>query len=97
LQLHADTWDTAVDFVTALREAIGAPDWHGSSANAFVDSMIWHDEINARKAPYTIKIIGVDKAGFEAQDAIRLYAQVINDAGASDRGTDLEVTMVIEN
>jgi hypothetical protein len=97
LQLHADTWDTAVDFVTALREAIGAPDWHGSSANAFVDSMIWHDEINARKAPYMIKVIGVDKAGFEAQDAIRLYAQVINDAGASDRGTDLEVTMVIEN
>jgi len=43
--------------------------------------MIWHDDINALKAPYTIKITGADKAGFEAQDAIRRYAQVINNAG----------------
>jgi hypothetical protein len=66
-----------MDFVTALKVAIGAPDWHGSSPDAFVDSMIWHDEINALKAPYTIKIMGADKASYEAQDAIRRSAQVI--------------------
>jgi hypothetical protein len=97
IDFHADTWDTAMDFVTALKAAIGAPDWHGSSPDAFADSMIGHDEINELRAPYRIKIMGADKAGFEAQDAIRLYAQAINNAGASDRGTDLEITMVIEN
>ena len=97
IELHADTWDTAMDFVTALKVAIGAPDWHGSTPDAFVDSMISHDEINALKAPCAIKIMDADKAGLKAQDAIRLYAQVINNAGASDRGTDLEVTRVIEN
>lgn len=66
-----------MDFVAALRVATGAPDWHGESSDAFVDSMIWHDEINALKAPYTIKITGADKAGAQAQEAIRLYAQVL--------------------
>jgi hypothetical protein len=64
--LQADNWDTAMDFVTVLKVATGAPDWHGSSSDAFVDSMIWHDEINALKAPYTIKIMGADKAGFRS-------------------------------
>src|SRR5258708_31548658 len=27
--LHADTWDRTIDSVTALKVAIGAPDWHG--------------------------------------------------------------------
>ena len=40
IELHADTWDTALDFVTALKIATGAPDWHGSSSDAFADSMI---------------------------------------------------------
>jgi Barstar (barnase inhibitor) len=97
VELHADTWDAAMDFVAALKVATGAPDWHGSSPDAFMDSMIYRDEINALKAPYTIKIMGADNAGAEAQEAICLYAQVLNDAGASDRGTDLEVTIVIES
>jgi hypothetical protein len=56
IELHADTWDTAMDFVAALKVAIGAPDWRGNSADAFVDSMIWRDEINALKAPCTIEL-----------------------------------------
>ena len=73
IELHTDTWDTALDSVTALKVAIGAPHWHGASLGAFVDSVIWHDEINAMKAPYMIKIMGAAKAAVEAQEAIRLY------------------------
>jgi len=87
VELHADGWVTAVDFVNALKEAIGAPDWHG--ADTFLDSRIL-------KAPYTIRIIGADKAHPEAQDAIRLLARLINERGARGRGTGLEVTMLIE-
>jgi hypothetical protein len=59
--------------------------------------MIYHDDINALKAPNTIRISGADKAEPEAQDAIRLLARLINEAGASDQGTDLDVTILIED
>jgi hypothetical protein len=97
VELHADDWVTAIDCVNALKKAIGAPNWHGSSVDAFLDSMIYHDDINALKSPYTIRIGGVDKAKPEAQDAIRRLAQLINERGASDRGTDLEVTILVED
>jgi hypothetical protein len=93
VELHADAWVTAMDFVNALKKAIGA---HGCSADAFLDSMIYHDDLNALKSPYTIRISGADKAKPEAQDAIRLLARLINERGASDRGTDLEVTVLVE-
>ena len=35
VELHAEGWATAMDFVNALKEAIGAPDWHGQSPDAF--------------------------------------------------------------
>lgn len=97
VELHADKWVTSADFTDALKRAIGAPNWHGSSMDAFLDSMIYHDEINALKAPYTIRIGSVDKAKPEAQDAIRLLARLISERGASDRGTDLEVTVLVDD
>jgi hypothetical protein len=97
VELDADGWVTATDFANALKKATGAPEWHGSSVDAFLDSMIYHDEINALKSPYTIKIAGVDKAKPEAQDAIRLLARLINERGASDCDTDLEVTILVED
>jgi hypothetical protein len=39
----------------------------------------------------------VDKAKSEAQDAIRLLARLIGERSASDRGTDLEVTVLRED
>lgn len=97
VELHADGWVTVMDFVNALKNAVGAPDWHGSSVDAFLDSMIYHDDINALKAPYTISIGGVDKAKPDARNAVRCWARVINERGASDRGTDLEVTILVED
>ncbi len=97
VELRADTWATAVDVANALKKAIGAPDWHGSSPDAFLDSMIYHDDINALKSPYTIRISGAAKAKPEAQDVIHLLARLINEQSASDRGTDLEVRMLIED
>jgi hypothetical protein len=97
VELHADDFVTAIDFVNALKKAIGAPDWHGSSVDAFLDSMIYHDDINALRSPYTIRMMGADKAKPEARDAIRELAEAINRHGAADRGGDLEVTLLIED
>lgn len=97
VELDADGWVTATDVANALKKAIGAPEWHGSSVDAFVDSMVYHDDINALKAPYTIGILGVDRAEPEAQNKIRLLARFINEHGASDRGTELEVTILFKD
>jgi hypothetical protein len=96
IELHAGSLVTAMDLMAALKKAIGAPDWHGDSVDAFLDSMIYHDDINALKAPYTIRIVGTDKAGREAQDTMRLLARSIDERGASDRGGDLEVAILVE-
>jgi hypothetical protein len=97
VELHADGWVTAVDFLNALGKAIGAPDWHGLGVNAFLDTMVYHDDINALKRPYTIRISGAGRAKPEVQDKIRFLVQVINEHSAPDRGGDLEVTMRIED
>lgn len=97
VELHADGWVTATDFANALKKAIGAPDWHSESVDAFLDTMIYHDDINALRSPYTIRIRGLGKAGPGAQDFARLLAQAITKHGAPDRGGDLEVTILVED
>jgi hypothetical protein len=57
------------DFTDALKKAIGAPDWHGCSMDAFPGFHDYHDDINALKSPYPIPISGIDKAKPEAHDA----------------------------
>ena len=95
VDLHADGWITATDFYCALKQAIGAPEWHGDSPDAFLDSMVYHDDINALRAPYTIRVTGTHKVSPEARDAICLLARLINERGSSDRGSALEVAMVV--
>ena len=85
-----------MDFANALKKAIGAPGWHSGSVDAFLDSMIYHDDINALKSPYTIRISGVTKAKPEAQEFIHQLARSITEHGAPSRGGDLEVTILID-
>ena len=96
VELRADDWVTVGDFANALKKAIGAPEWHGNSADAFLDSMI-SDDINTLKSPYTIAIRGTDKAKPDVQQEIRLLAQLVNERSAPDRGTDLEIVMLVED
>jgi hypothetical protein len=96
VELDAHGWRSAGDCVQALKKAIGAPSAHGSGIDAFVDTMIHHDDINTLKAPYTIVIHGLNKADPEARAMARTLAEHVNEDGASDWGTDLEVRMQIE-
>jgi hypothetical protein len=96
VELDAGGWRSPADFAGALKQAIGAPDWHGSGIDAFLDTMIYHDDINALKAPYTIVIRGLSKAGIEVQTMARILAEHIEHDATSDWGTDLEVRMKIE-
>ena len=57
IEIDGSDWQSVKDFLTTLRAAIGAPDWHGWSVNAFIDSMIWGG-INQIEPPYEIRISG---------------------------------------
>ena len=57
IQLDASKWKTVLDFCRAILSAIGAPERHGKSLDAFIDSMVWGG-INAVEPPYTVRISG---------------------------------------
>jgi hypothetical protein len=61
-----------------------------------VDSMVHHDDINTLRSPYTIRVVGAGRAGLEAQQWIRRLAHFIDEAGAPDRGGELEVAIRVE-
>ena len=96
IELDASGWKTPLDFLRALRAAIGAPEWHGWNPAAFVDSMIWGG-INSIDPPYLIKVINTPGVPSEVINYISLMASVIK-AGrewrCTHRGTDIEVSLV---
>ncbi len=95
IALDASTWTTPVDFYEALRVVVGAPEWHGLGPDAFLDSMNWHDEINAQKSPYTLKVEGLGQAPRPVQAEVVALANLLRKAGAHDLGSDLHVELQI--
>lgn len=93
IELDATKWKNIIDFYDALLAAIGAPEWHGKSPDALIDSMIWGG-INAVEPPYRIRISGAAALPKEVRDRIELIRQVLVE-GRMDyhnrRGADVEV------
>lgn len=69
VQLDAGHWKTPPDFYNALLRKLGAPDWHGESIPALIDSMIVGD-INAVALPLRVIVTGLDKASEAAFDEL---------------------------
>ena len=95
IDLDARKWASPLDFYKALRVVLGVPDWHGHSPDAFLDSMIFHDEINTLRSPYTLKINGLDQAPKVVQEAVRTLANLLRKYGERDFGSDLHVEIKI--
>jgi hypothetical protein len=57
IDLDASHWRNVSDLYESILPAIGAPEWHGDSINALIDSMIWGG-INQIHPPYRICIMG---------------------------------------
>lgn len=98
IHLDATKWKTVLDFCRALRAAIGAPNYHGNSPDAFIDSMIWGG-INAVEPPYTIRISGTAMLPKDVREYIELVKQALAE-GRLDyqrrEGRDVEVAIEIE-
>jgi RNAse (barnase) inhibitor barstar len=91
VQLDARHWKTPPDLYKALLRKLAAPDWHGESIPALIDSMIVGD-INEVALPLRVVVTGLDKASEAAFDelikafsALSRYGAVANIA--SDRAT----------
>ncbi|MEG3123548.1 barstar family protein [Sphingomonas sp. GB1N7] len=69
VKLDARHWKTPPDFYNALLRKLGAPDWHGESIPALIDSMIVGD-INEVTLPLRIEVTGLDKASEVAVDEL---------------------------
>jgi hypothetical protein len=55
IELDGWCWRTPGDFVDAMKEALGAPSWHGLSFDALLDSM-GAGSINEVEPPYELRI-----------------------------------------
>ena len=97
IELDADGWTTTLDFQHALRCAIGAPECHGWTCDAFVASMTGSGT-NSLKPPYTIRIFGTAAIASEIRTEIETLAQALKDAHIwrrNHRHDDFEVTLEI--
>jgi len=95
IDIDGRAWRSQDDFYDAIFRAIGAPEWHGRSLDALDDSMIWHDDINDLKAPYTLRIYGNSVMPAELRDYVMRFAEAINTLAAPDKGTELEISIAI--
>ena len=84
VQLDARHWKTPPDFYKALVRELGAPDWHGESIPALIDSMIVGD-INAVALPLRVVVTGLDKASVAAfNELIEAFSALSQYGGVAD-------------
>jgi Barstar (barnase inhibitor) len=97
IELDAGKWATPLDFCNGLLAALGAPEWHGHSVDALMDSMIWGG-INAVEPPYTIRIRNTNHLPRAVIDTIELVKSVLAEQRAyfnRQEGYDVEVELEI--
>ena len=98
IEVDAGNWRSVLDFYNGLLAVLGAPQWHGRSIDALIDSMIWGG-INAVEAPYTIRIVRSANLSKEIRDHIELVNRVLAEASAEfreRRGHDVIVQWEID-
>jgi hypothetical protein len=78
IELDASRCNTPFDFASALKMALGAPDWHGTKAVAFVDSMV-AGGINTHKPPCVIKVVNTTDLEPEVMKFIREVSSFVEE------------------
>jgi hypothetical protein len=98
IELDARGWNTPLDFVRSLKIALGSPQGHGNSVNAFVDSMIYGG-MNSIEPPYAVRITNIGGVPKEVADYISLMISAIQEARLQRlqrRDDDIEVSISVE-
>ena len=97
IPLDASHWKSQADFFEALAQALGSIEWHGRNADAFLETMIYHTDLNTVQPPYKVTIRNTSA---ELQEYVVNFASWVRKAREdrkSDRewGDDIEVNMVV--
>ena len=95
IELDATEWKTVLDFYEALLPELGAPEWHGRSVDALIDSMIWGG-INALEPPFKVRVLHLASAPKPIRDHVELTAQALAEARAeyqTRNGGDVNVEL----
>ena len=91
IKLDAGGWKVPLDFYEALLAALEAPDWHGRSINALIDSMVWGN-INAIEPPYRILIVATSNLPMAVKKELDDAVSAINNA----QGREKDIEFLIE-
>jgi hypothetical protein len=87
-----------ISLYAALLPALRAPDWHGASVDALVDSMVFGG-INEIEPPYVVTINGVAAVPECVRSEIEVARDAIMEAREtyrSPKGHDVDVRLEIE-
>ena len=93
IELDAGGWLTPLDFLDAVRRAIGAPERQRLDVDAIVDSMVRGGSV---QPPYTIRVVGTAKVDPKIKTEIKTLAKALKDARqwrANHRYDDIEVAV----
>jgi hypothetical protein len=91
--LDGSQWRTVIDFYNALRSALGAIDGHGSSVDAFIDSMIYGGMLKT-EPPYEVLVQSVVSP--EVLRDVEALSRALAEARTwrrENRGDDVEVAL----
>jgi hypothetical protein len=89
IELDAQHWKSFRDYADALRAALGSPEGHGSSVDAFIDSMVYGG-MNEVNPPYTIIIKNTKGLSQEILAEIEALKNSLPKPGAeSNAGADI--------
>ncbi len=91
IKLDASGWKVPLDFYDALLGALGAPDWHGRSVDALVDSMLYGG-INAIEPPYRIWIVGTEAMPLSVRNELNSAIVTL----AEQQGVEKEIEFQID-
>ncbi|PJG55805.1 hypothetical protein CVM73_06520 [Bradyrhizobium forestalis] len=96
ITLDASAWKTLDDFYDALLSALGAPDWHGRSGVALIDTML-HSDVNKVVPPYRVEVRNSVDLPSEVKchivDVVDLFHEVRT--RRRERGADVDVSIVL--
>ena len=56
IELDGSGWQSRRDFYDALATALGSVGWHGRNADAFLETMVYHCDLNSVQPPYEVVI-----------------------------------------
>jgi hypothetical protein len=92
IELDAANWRTVLDFYDALLGALEAPEWHGHSIGALIDSMVYGG-INEVDPPYSIRVLHFGQLAGDIREEIEVLQRCLAEQTSPD--TDSEVRLEI--